>query len=147
EQWAPKRFGATGPWTDVWGMALTMVEALIGGPAIDGDNYAMRRFALDPKRRPTPRTLGATVADAVEEVFARAMAVDPRERTRDIAVFRTDLERAAGLSPSFGPRDSRREADGAPSSEEIVVSSGARASTTLTGARERPTTLTGARER
>ncbi len=129
EQWAPKRFGATGPWTDVWGMALTMVEALIGGPAIDGDTYAMRRMALDPRRRPTPRTLGATVADAVEEVFGRAMAVDPRERIRDIEVFWVDLERAAGLSPSFGPRDPRREAGAAPSSEEIVVSSGARAST------------------
>ncbi|MEO5730601.1 MAG: serine/threonine-protein kinase, partial [Byssovorax sp.] len=29
EQWAPKRFGEAGPWTDVWGICLTMVEVLV----------------------------------------------------------------------------------------------------------------------
>ena len=28
EQWLPKRYGQTGPWTDVWGFALCAVEAL-----------------------------------------------------------------------------------------------------------------------
>jgi eukaryotic-like serine/threonine-protein kinase len=117
EQWAPKRFGATGPWTDVWGFALTMVEVLAGGPAIDGDTYAMRRLALDEKRRPTPRALGATVADEVENVFNQALAVDPRKRTRDLETFWTDLERALGVAPSFGARDYRREDEGAAAPE------------------------------
>ncbi len=36
EQWAPKRFGKTGPWTDVWGLAVTVVEALAGREIIGG---------------------------------------------------------------------------------------------------------------
>ena len=28
EQWIPKSYGQSGPWTDVWGLALTAVEAL-----------------------------------------------------------------------------------------------------------------------
>ena len=31
EQWVPKRYGQTGPWTDVYSLALTMVTALRGG--------------------------------------------------------------------------------------------------------------------
>src|SRR6185369_10143240 len=41
EQWVPKRFGETGPWTDVWGLALTAVEAVCGHAPIDGDHAAM----------------------------------------------------------------------------------------------------------
>lgn len=31
EQWLPKRFGQTGPWTDVWGLALTLLNAVTAG--------------------------------------------------------------------------------------------------------------------
>ena len=55
EQWSPKTYGETGPWTDVWGLALSMVEALCGAPPIDGEPWVMRRTCLDEKRRPTPR--------------------------------------------------------------------------------------------
>lgn len=95
EQWTPERFGQTGPWTDVWGLALTLVELLAGRPVMDGDNAAMMRTALDPARRPTPRTEGAPVSDAVESVFARALALDPRERYRDVGEFWRALVQAA----------------------------------------------------
>lgn len=103
EQWLPKRFGQTGPWTDVWGLALTMVEALTGEPPIDGkdDVATMMGIALDPSFRPTPRLLGAEVPDGVEEAFLRALAVDPRERTQSIEAFWTDLETALELPLSF----------------------------------------------
>ena len=54
EQWDPEKYGETGPWTDVWGLALTLVEALAGRPIIDGDIGAMMGIALDPLARPTP---------------------------------------------------------------------------------------------
>jgi serine/threonine protein kinase len=101
EQWAPDRFGTCGPWTDVWGLALTMTEALIGKPAIDGERDAMRRTALDPRRRPTPRSLGTTVSNEVEKAFVRALALDPRDRTPDIETFWNEIEAAAGLSSSI----------------------------------------------
>ncbi len=94
EQWAPKRFGQTGPWTDVWGLALTMLEAILGRPPIDGDHAAMLGAALDPAVRPTPRSLGMTVSDAVEAVFLKALAVDPRDRYLTIADFYAELRKA-----------------------------------------------------
>ena len=101
EQWLPKRFGQSGPWTDVWGLALTVVECVTGKPPIDGDNHTMMAMAIDPARRPTPRNEGATVSDEVEAVFERALAVDPRERYGDIAEFWGDLEKACGKKPSL----------------------------------------------
>ena len=97
EQWAPDRFGPSGAWTDVWGLALTMTEGLAGKPAIDGDVDAMRRIALDPRRRPTPRSIGALVSNDLEAAFQRALALDPRQRTQDIASFWSEIEAAAGV--------------------------------------------------
>jgi serine/threonine-protein kinase len=109
EQWVPKRYGQTGPWTDVWGLAITMVEALCGHTPIDGEIPAMMGTVLDEHRRPTPRAEGATVSDDVEKVFERALAVDPRGRTKDVETFWTELEAALGMSSSFGARDARRD--------------------------------------
>ncbi len=105
EQWSPKRFGETGPWTDVWGLALTMVEAISGAPPIDGDNYVMRKIALDDMRRPTPEAMGVAVPPEVERVFQRALAVDPKGRIKDMEGFWSALEIAAGLPPSLGKQD------------------------------------------
>jgi serine/threonine-protein kinase len=109
EQWSPKTYGETGPWTDVWGLALSTVEALYGAPPLDGDTYVMRRACLDEKKRPTPRNLGADVPVEVDQVFERALSVDPRKRFKDIESFWTELEKAMGLEPTLRVRDARRE--------------------------------------
>jgi serine/threonine-protein kinase len=101
EQWMPKQYGQVGPWTDVFGLALTMVEVLAGRPPIEGDLRAIAAQTTDRARRPTPRSLGVAVPDAVERAFARALAVDPRERTRSIVTFWTELETALGIAPSI----------------------------------------------
>lgn len=108
EQWVPKRFGQTGPWTDVWGLALTLVECLTGRPPIDGDMHAMMGTCLDQTRRPTPGTEGVTVGEAVERVFHQALAVDPRERYQDVEEFWTALEDAEGVPSTFERARSRR---------------------------------------
>jgi serine/threonine-protein kinase len=96
EQWNPATYGEPGPATDVWGLALTAVEALVGQPVISGDHTRIMKQVLDRSRRPTPRTHGVVVPDAVEAVFARALAVDPRERPRDAAAFWKALGQAVG---------------------------------------------------
>jgi serine/threonine-protein kinase len=96
EQWNPKEFGETGPWTDVWGLALSLVEALVGEPVIAGGHANVRAQILERKRRPTPRTHGAIVSDSVEAVFARALAVEPRDRYRDAGAFWRALVAASG---------------------------------------------------
>ena len=125
EQWSPKTYGETGPWTDVWGLALTAVEALCGAPPIDGDTYVMRRACLDDKRRPTPRNLGADVPVEVERVFERALAIDPRKRFKDIEGFWSELEIAIGLPPSLRTRDARREPSEQPGVEALAAATAA----------------------
>jgi serine/threonine-protein kinase len=128
EQWLPKRYGQTGPWTDVWGLALTTVETISGKPAIDGDHAAMMGTAIDEKRRPSPRSEGVTVPDEVENVFLRALEVDPRERYQDVGQFWDALERSVGVERSETPstgyrpqplRDPRNE--GMPPALEEVI--------------------------
>src|SRR5690606_34059344 len=70
EQWIPLRLGQTGPWTDVWGMALCLVELLLGEPPLTGDKMQLMAAALDPLRRPTPEASGVALPAAVERVFA-----------------------------------------------------------------------------
>jgi serine/threonine protein kinase len=97
EQWLPKRYGQTGPWTDVWGLALTVVEATCGRPPLDGDATSIMGSALNEILRPTPRMLGVQSSDACEGVFARALAVDPKQRFASVAAFWSALERVAGV--------------------------------------------------
>jgi serine/threonine-protein kinase len=100
EQWFPKRYGQSGPWTDVWGLALCAVEAMSGKPAIDGDHAAMMGTAVDERRRPTPGAEGVRVSDEVEAVFEKALAVDPRHRYNDVGTFWDALESGLGLPSS-----------------------------------------------
>jgi len=72
------RLGAIGPWTDVYTVALVVLEALSDRTVMDGEHlgeFAMK--SLDETRRPTPRALGIAVGDAIEKLFAKALAVDP----------------------------------------------------------------------
>ena len=91
EQWAPRHYGQTGPWTDVWGLALCLVEAMLGRTVIEGEPATMMGIALDPQRRPTPRNEGIDLPDAIEAVFARALSLDPRARQRHAGIFWNEL--------------------------------------------------------
>jgi len=96
EQFNKKR-GATGPWTDVFALALIVVELLIGQRALDGDDATQLYIAsADPASRPTPRHHGVATSDALEDVFALALAVDPAERFADAGSFWSALRDAAG---------------------------------------------------
>ncbi|HEY3816542.1 MAG TPA: serine/threonine-protein kinase [Polyangiaceae bacterium] len=78
------RYGPAGPWTDVYSLALVMTELLGDCPALEGDDLpSIMAQVIDPHRRPTPRTRGIPVPDALEAVLARALAVDPRARPAD----------------------------------------------------------------
>jgi serine/threonine protein kinase len=89
---APEQFddrcGAIGPWTDVYAIALVVLEALADRTVMDGEHigeFAMK--ALDPVQRPSPRALGVAVGDATEKVFTLALALDPGRRPRDAGEF------------------------------------------------------------
>ena len=118
---APEQFsrshGATGPWTDVFALALILVELVRGAPALQGNDYLQLAVASrDPMVRPTPRSLGVQVTDAVEATFHKALAVSPRERFRTAGEFWAALYKAVfpeqptwipspqGASPMTGNR-------------------------------------------
>lgn len=98
EQWVPKRLGQTGPWTDVWGLALTLVEIIKGDVVIAGDHQAMMGTVLDPASRPSPRSEGVVVTDEVEAVFLKALSLDPRYRYQSIRSFWEALQAANELT-------------------------------------------------
>lgn len=94
-------YGDTGPWTDVFALALVFVEAVAGRRALDGaDPEQLRRQATDLVRRPTLRSLGVACSDELDRVLNRALAVDPRNRYRRAGEFWNTLMAAAPAVPA-----------------------------------------------
>jgi formylglycine-generating enzyme required for sulfatase activity/serine/threonine protein kinase len=101
---APEQFtrthGATGPWTDVFALALIVVEAMTGREGLEGDDFVQLAVSsARTDRRPTPRTLGVVVSDSVEAAFAKALAVKPAERWQSAGDFWQSLRLALGMDP------------------------------------------------
>ena len=91
-----RRYGNTGPWTDVYALALVLVEVVLGEAALEGDDPVQLYIASsDISRRPTLRARGFPTNDAVEHVLQRALAVDPRNRFRTVGEFWDALTEAA----------------------------------------------------
>ncbi|MCW5831891.1 MAG: SUMF1/EgtB/PvdO family nonheme iron enzyme [Labilithrix sp.] len=102
---APEQFsrshGSTGPWTDVFALALIFTELMTHEPPLRGDDLTQLAFmSMDPRRRPTPRTYGANVSDAVEAVLRRALAVAPDDRFRSMGELWDALRAALAMEPS-----------------------------------------------
>ncbi|MEO8797182.1 MAG: serine/threonine-protein kinase, partial [Polyangiaceae bacterium] len=94
EQFDPK-LGSIGTWTDVYSLALVLLEAMTDKRVRSADNLAECLMqATDPARMPTPKRLGLNVSNALDEVFARALAVNPRERAQDVGEFWGQLRNA-----------------------------------------------------
>jgi serine/threonine-protein kinase len=96
EQWLPRRYGQTGPWTDVWGFALCAVEALTNKTPFEGDAPAVMSACINEAERPTPLTLGVRLPERAEAAFRKALAVDPVNRFHDIGAFWDELEASTG---------------------------------------------------
>lgn len=80
EQFSSK-YGSTGPWTDVFALALICVELLTGREPLEGATLGeFEAGACNPEFRPTARAHGAQVGDATEQVLMRALAVRPEDR-------------------------------------------------------------------
>ncbi len=76
-----RSYGAIGPATDVYGLALCVIEMVTGKRALEGKDAGELYLATSNLgRRPTLRAHGSHVSDAVEAVLQRALAVDPKRR-------------------------------------------------------------------
>jgi serine/threonine-protein kinase len=82
------RLGTIGPWTDVYALALLVLEALMDRTVMSGEHVGeFAQGALDPANRPTPRAFGLKVGNEVQSILARAVAINPRDRPRDAGEF------------------------------------------------------------
>ncbi|MEO8874499.1 MAG: hypothetical protein ABI461_02840, partial [Polyangiaceae bacterium] len=90
-----RKFGATGPWTDVFALALVLVEVVAGKSAMKGDTSQLFIAASNKSERPTLKTLGVEENDAVEKVLLKALAVEPKDRYADAGTFWSALREAA----------------------------------------------------
>ncbi|MBI4702398.1 MAG: serine/threonine protein kinase [Deltaproteobacteria bacterium] len=98
-----KRLGATGPWTDVFALALIVVELASGEPALEGDDPTQLYVAAtDPAARPTLRRHGVEAGEAVEQVLGRALEIQPQDRFPDAGAFWQELRRATGAPAGDG---------------------------------------------
>jgi eukaryotic-like serine/threonine-protein kinase len=92
-------FGETGPWTDVFALALVVVEMMCGREALQGQEVAkLGQESCDRHRRPTPRALGVRVSDEIERVLCRALAVEPDRRFPNVRAFWSALTEAMSIA-------------------------------------------------
>ena len=102
---APEHFdsevGAFGPWTDVYSLALVVLEALRDRAAVDGD---FKAIALNRQARPSAHGLGIHTTPAVEAVIARALTVVPADRFQHAQAFWAALKEAVAQRTEAAPQ-------------------------------------------
>lgn len=96
---APEQFsfalGTTGPWTDVFALALVLLAIVSGQAPLPGDTIEeLGRAATSTSLRPSLARLGKTRSADVEAVFARAVSVEPSRRYASVDLFWADLKQA-----------------------------------------------------
>jgi serine/threonine protein kinase len=91
EQFAPKRYGASGPWTDVHALGLLLVELLTDKPANRGEDFVECLESATSEQRPSPQGRGARVSDELEQVILKAVARSPEARFPDAGAFAAAL--------------------------------------------------------
>ncbi|KYF76709.1 hypothetical protein BE11_44035 [Sorangium cellulosum] len=106
------RFGPTGPWTDVFAMALVLIEVASGQPGLAGDDVIqLYTAAVEESRRPSLAARGVSASPALEAVLSRALAPSSRLRFRDLGEMWAALTATldAPASSSFPPASARGE--------------------------------------
>ena len=89
---APEQFnkmhGVTGPHTDVFALALVLIELASGKKALDGDTpLQLYVAAANDRVRPSLAAHGVDAPPEIESALRTALAVDPRERFPDVGAM------------------------------------------------------------
>ncbi len=77
--------GKQGPWTDVYALAATLYQALTGSPPPDA-GARLNKTPVEP-----PSALGVAIPPGADRALMKALALLPRQRTKDIARLRQGL--------------------------------------------------------
>jgi serine/threonine protein kinase len=103
-----KKMGPIGAWTDVYSLAMVLLEMMTGKKVRAADNLVDGMMkALNPDTAsPTPKKLGIDVPPEVDAVFARATVIAVEQRYKDANEFWTALKDAMMALPQA--RDAMR---------------------------------------
>jgi serine/threonine protein kinase len=98
-----KTIGVSGTWTDVYALALVVMEALSDRVVMEGTEVgALVDRTLDVAKRPTPQRHGLRLARNLDAALARAVSRAPGKRQKDAATFWNEMKSAVVRVP--GPR-------------------------------------------
>lgn len=138
---APEQLSGTrtGPWTDVYALALVLTELLTDWPPYDGDDVQDVYADVLSPRRPTPAKRGFDVG-AWEAVIARAVASKPADRFQSAREFLAALEasvpavvRAPSLAPAVPPSQPSDTLSNASITQETTPMAKGRGRSTVVG--------------
>jgi serine/threonine protein kinase len=121
---APEQFdskiGAVGPWTDVYSLALVLLEVLRDRKVRPSEGLmACMIQAIDPKADLSAKALGMHLPPGIEAALARAVMVDPRARQRSAGELWSEIKsamRARASSPWSSPPPEAEPATRSPAS-------------------------------
>ncbi len=108
---APEQFdssrGEVGPWTDVYALALVLLEVLRDERVRKAEGIAACMMeATDPRAKVTPHALGLVLPTRVERALVRAVAIDLKLRHQSAGELWADLTRVARASGQLPPPSS-----------------------------------------
>jgi serine/threonine protein kinase len=90
------RGAGTTPASDVYGLGLTLFEALTGSRPFSGSTTEAIALARIGAPAPSPKALRADVPSALDAVIVRALAPDPEDRFANGSLMAAALEPVAG---------------------------------------------------
>ncbi len=100
--------GKPGAWTDVYAIALLMMELLSDRVVMSGhETGALVERALDEQRRPTPRAHGLELPRNLDLVLTRAVARAPERRQKNATDFWNDAKTSLRGNTSRGMTSAR----------------------------------------
>lgn len=85
------RYGIADRATDVYGLGAVLFYLFTGRPPYDGSAAAIREAVLT-EPFPRPSAVADFAPEAIDDVVARATAVDPFDRYRSVAALSADVE-------------------------------------------------------
>jgi eukaryotic-like serine/threonine-protein kinase len=95
--------GLVGPATDVYALALVIMEVLSDRPVMAGlETGALVERALDKATRPTPRAHGLLLPKGIDAALVRAVSRDPEKRQKNVATFWNEVRAALKASSRAG---------------------------------------------
>jgi serine/threonine protein kinase len=89
---APEQFdsrvGTVGPWTDVYSLALVVLEALTDRSVMTGETIAdFASAALSTDHRISPTSMGLSLGSRADDAISKALALFPSARPQDAGQF------------------------------------------------------------